>query len=104
MTIRVGGDVDRPLEIFFSYAHEDEDLMNDVFQVALAHTQTAQAVPDVFEVLLEDGLEVDHERLVDFGSLAHEGALEPAPRNRHGIRTASPSCDAAARSGACQSG
>jgi TIR domain len=30
MTIRVGGDVDRPLEIFFSYAHEDEDLMNDV--------------------------------------------------------------------------
>jgi hypothetical protein len=30
VTVRVGGNVDRPLEIFFSYAHEDEDLMNDV--------------------------------------------------------------------------
>jgi hypothetical protein len=26
----IGGDVDTPLEIFFSYAHEDEPLMNDV--------------------------------------------------------------------------
>jgi len=30
MAIRIGETVEGPLEIFFSYAHKDEDLMDDV--------------------------------------------------------------------------
>jgi hypothetical protein len=42
--------VDRPLEIFFSYAHEDEDLMNDVRrQLIVYETQREFCVSSIFK-------------------------------------------------------
>ena len=68
---------------------DDEDLVRDVLEIALAHAEAPEGVPDVVEGVLEDAAEVDREGFVGRGRIPHAHRLGPARPNRHGIRQAS---------------
>ena len=45
--------MDRPIEIFFSYAHEDEDLMNDVRRQLIVYERNGRILTAVFDAMVE---------------------------------------------------
>lgn len=66
--------------------HDQKHVVGDVFEIALANSQAPERVPNVVEILHENGAKVGSGGLQIFCGVAHVVGLGPGSSNRHRIR------------------